>query len=267
MKLFGIELFKHVANINQEERKKLESANVIPDFYQLTGAVNINTIDTSQYITYVGNTWTATEPMSSTTSIVGNVVPSTPEKHETKGSKKTPVTPKQLYDLHALHEKTTINVAPEYVDEQLNELLYKLKVATDDTTDMRNSVRELVSIIIRLQNRKKYAKFSSFYEQYPYAKTSRIAGILKTHDHLKLGAIAQFVPSLPKEATDTIKNYTRKTSELCGKQPIFYIIADRKDFEKTNKRKDPILLAQSPFGHWWQILGAWDEEMILLEEL
>ena len=64
-----------------------------------------------------------------------------------------------------------------------------------------------------------------------------------------------------------MKQYNKHTDELCSKQAVFYIIADKKDFERTSQRRDPILLAQSPFGHFWQILGAWDKEMILIEEL
>jgi len=64
-----------------------------------------------------------------------------------------------------------------------------------------------------------------------------------------------------------MKNYNKATDKLCGKQAVFYIIANKKDFEKTDKRRDPILLAQSPFGHFWQILGAWDEECLIIEEL
>ncbi len=59
-----------------------------------------------------------------------------------------------------------------------------------------------------------------------------------------------------------------KNREKLGLEPIEKTtIADKKDFEKKDKRRDPILLAQSPFGHFWQILGAWDKEMLFLEEL
>ena len=37
--------------------------------------------------------------------------------------------------------------------------------------------------------------------------------------------------------------------------------------EIENSINNPILLVQSPFGIYWQILGAWDKELVLLEEL
>lgn len=80
----------------------------------------------------------------------------------------------------------------------------------------------------------------------------------------KLSKIEQFIADLPSDAMQVMKEYTDNTKKLCDKKAVFYIIADKEDFNKTNKRKDPILLAQSPFGHVWQILGAWDKEMLLL---
>ena len=51
------------------------------------------------------------------------------------------------------------------------------------------------------------------------------------------------------------------------KKPVFYVIAEPDKFRKAYEKRDPILLVQSPFGFYWQILGAWDKEMILLSEL
>jgi uncharacterized lipoprotein len=48
---------------------------------------------------------------------------------------------------------------------------------------------------------------------------------------------------------------------------FFYVIAEEKSFKSAAEKRDPILLVQSPFGFYWQILGAWDKEMILLSEL
>jgi hypothetical protein len=54
---------------------------------------------------------------------------------------------------------------------------------------------------------------------------------------------------------------------LSNKTTHFYVIADKKDFDKTPAKRDPILLAQSPFGFFWNILGAWSDEMIFLGDL
>ena len=70
-----------------------------------------------------------------------------------------------------------------------------------------------------------------------------------------------------QEAIEAMKEYEGFCIELCNKKPVFYVVAQAKDFEKINKKRDPILLAQSPFGFFWQILGAYDEEMQYLSDL
>ena len=69
------------------------------------------------------------------------------------------------------------------------------------------------------------------------------------------------------EAVNVMKKYTEVTKKMSGESPVFYVIAEAKDFIKKQEKLDPILLVQSPFGFYWQILGAWDKEMLLLSEL
>jgi hypothetical protein len=64
-----------------------------------------------------------------------------------------------------------------------------------------------------------------------------------------------------------MKEFTETTEALCGKKPNFSVIAEAKDFQSKYEKRDPIILAQSPFGLYYHILGAWDKEMILLSEL
>jgi uncharacterized lipoprotein len=167
-----------------------------------------------------------------------------------------------------LHDKVfTLNTDKDYVESQLADFKDKLNLLKSEEYDMRNGVEEISSVIIRLENRKKYPSVKSFYEDFPYTSTQKINELVKEHDYLKLGQVAQFLADMPREAVNVMKEYNRATEKLCGKQAVFYIIADKKDFQKSDKRRDPILLAQSPFGHFWQILGAWDKEMLLIEEL
>jgi len=177
-------------------------------------------------------------------------------------------TPKQVYEMKALNDdKFEINVGKKYLKKQIEDFKEKLDILGKTNYDMENGVREVSSILIRLENRKKYAQFKSFFDNYAYTTNTKINELLKNQEHLQLGSVSQFIADMPKEAVDEMKAYKKNTKELCGKEPVFYLIADKKDFKKTNSRKDPILLAQSPFGHVWQILGAWDDEMLFLEEL
>jgi hypothetical protein len=68
--------------------------------------------------------------------------------------------------------------------------------------------------------------------------------VLKDNDHLQLGQVAQFIADMPKEAVEIMKAYEKETLALCEKKPVFYIIADKNDFKKSESRRDPILLAR-----------------------
>jgi hypothetical protein len=167
-----------------------------------------------------------------------------------------------------LHDESfKIKTDPTYINKQLEDYKERLNLVKSEDYDMSRGLIEIQSVVMRLENRLKYSEHKEFFEQYPYTTTSRIAPLLAANSYLKIGKIAQFVADLPKEAIDAMKNYDKECKEICGKKAIYYIMADKKDFEKSEKRRDPILLAQSPFGHFWQILGAWDKEMLLVEEL
>lgn len=191
------------------------------------------------------------------------------KKAETvKVEPKEKVTPKGVYKLEMLHDRTfKLNTDAKYVDEQITTFKDKLALIKSEEYDMRRGTVEVASVLQRMENRKKHAEVREVFEEFPYTTSSKIAKVVKDHDHLKIGQVAQFMADMPKEAIDAMKRYNKGCERLCGKQAVFYIIADKKDFQKTQSRRDPILLAQSPFCHAWQILGAWDDEMVFLEEL
>jgi hypothetical protein len=191
----------------------------------------------------------------------------TPPEPATLKKEKIPLSPKRVYEMKMLHDQGfQINMEPKYIDQQIADFKAKLLLIKNPSYDHRG-IDEIGSIILRMENRKKYASVRQTFEKFPYTTRGRIANVLKKNDHLKLGEVTQFVADLPNEATSAMKEYNDATNKICKKKAVFYIIANKKDFEKTNTRRDPILLAQSPFGHFWQILGAWDEEMLLLEKL
>ncbi len=197
----------------------------------------------------------------------GTGVVSMPATKTAKQKEKDKLSPKRVYDMRMLHDKGfKLNMNPAYVDKQIADFKAKLAMMKDPQYDYRGS-NEIGSILLRMENRKKYPKVKATFEKYPYTTNKRIESVLKNHDYLQIGEVSQFLADMPAEATEAMKDYNLATTELCGKKAVFYIIADKKDFKKTNSRRDPILLAQSPFGHFWQIIGAWDEEMLFLEEL
>jgi hypothetical protein len=264
IKLFGKELFEAKTSAGDilwgHASNAVKESKYLPDFYKDTGLGQIENAVLNDYIIMgTGSGGAVAVPKAKTSS-----------KKKQEAPVKAPKlpTPKEVYELKMLHDETfKVNMEPKYVDQQISDFKDKLNLLGREEYDMRRGVEEVSSIVARMENRKKYATVKETFDQYPYTTTTRIADVVKANGHLKIGQVAQFVADMPKEAVEAMKTYNKGTQKLCGKDAVFYIIADKKDFQKSEKRRDPILLAQSPFGHFWQILGAWDEEMLLLESL
>lgn len=257
LKLFGKEIFDFVSNKSEpifaEVRSSIKESKFLPDFYTMRDFNNQSDSPAIWINQEVLSDVSATKPLP---------------KDEKERKKKFALTPKRVFELKFLNKNDyKINTDAKYIDEQITSFKDKLNLIKTAEFDMSRGVNEIASILLRLENRKKYTEVKGFFEQFAYTTTDRINKVVKNHDNLKLGGIDQFIADLPKEASSAMKEYSKNTQKLCEKNAVFYIIADKKDFQKTDKRRDPILLAQSPFAHVWQILGAWDEEMLFLEEL
>jgi hypothetical protein len=193
------------------------------------------------------------------------------------------LTPKQVYEMKSLNKNEfKIRCDDDYLVEQLREIDSKLNfLGPKPRQKKRNNDQpfmgewggvkygrdELESIRERLSNRRRLGDFSEILEKYPHTSSQKISEVLEANKHLRAQKADTFVPDFPKEAIKAMEEYTAFCMELCEEKPVFYVIADSKDFEQIGKRRDPILLAQSPFGHFWQILGAWDKEMVFLGDL
>lgn len=133
-------------------------------------------------------------------------------------------------------------------------------------TSQRYTKAQINGLIKRLENRKKYRDHVEFFTSFPNTTDEKIQQLLSKYK-LVFKSSDLFVPTFPKEAIDIMVKYTEVTVTIAEEKPVFYVIAEEEDFKEKFRRKDPILLVQSPFGFYWQILGAWDKEMLLLSEL
>jgi hypothetical protein len=147
------------------------------------------------------------------------------------------------------------------LDEKISILKYKEKLITQSYS--RN---EVTGLIERLQNRKKYMKHKAFFDSFDNTTDEKIEVLLEKYD-LVMKTSDLFIPEFPDDAIEVMRQYTKVMKKICKKKPVFYVIAEPDKFRKAYEKRDPILLVQSPFGFYWQILGAWDKEMLLLSEL
>ena len=173
-------------------------------------------------------------------------------------SKKIAVKPKDvLAELETIPTPWTLS----NLDDKIEVLKYKADLITQ-----HYSKREVEGLIERLENRKKWHKFKNFFNEFQNTTDEKIDKLLDKYD-LVMNTSDLFVPEFPDDAIEVMKKYTDNMQKLCKKKPVFYVIAEPDKFKKVYEKRDPILLVQSPFGFYWQILGAWDKEMILLSEL
>ncbi len=173
-------------------------------------------------------------------------------------NKKIAVKPKDvLEELETIPTPWTLS----NLENKIEVLKYKAQLITQSY-----SKREVVALIERLENRKKWHKFKNFFSEFQNTTDEKIDILLEKYD-LVMKTSDLFVPEFPDDAIAVMKKYTENMEKLCKKKPVFYVISEPDKFKKVYEKRDPILLVQSPFGFYWQILGAWDKEMILLSEL
>jgi hypothetical protein len=180
-----------------------------------------------------------------------------PTQYE-NGNPKIQVTPKSV-----LSELETV---PNPIS--LSGIADKIQIlkAKRDMIRQHYSRREVEGLIERLQNRFKYAEHRKFFDTFPNTTDEKIEALITKHNLVHKTADL-FIPEFPVQAVELMQAYEKECLAVSGKKPVFYVIATDDSFRKAYERRDPILLVQSPFGFYWQILGAWDEEMILLSEL
>jgi len=151
--------------------------------------------------------------------------------------------------------------------ENLEEKIVMFKMKQKMIKSNHYCSKEIIDFQLRLENRRKYKdEFKDFFGQFDCTTSEKINKLVSKYE-LVLSTSDLFIATFPDEAIKIMNEYEEKTIALCGKKPIFYVIGEKKDFKKKFDRNDPILLAQSPFGIYWNILGAWDKEILLLEEL
>jgi F0F1-type ATP synthase epsilon subunit len=181
------------------------------------------------------------------------------------GEKQVPVTTKT-----AIRPKDVIaelEEPPRPFDLRL--LDEKIKMLTDKAAlvEQKYAHRQITELAARLENRKKWMEHREFFTQFQTTTEGKIVALCEKYGFVKKTSDL-FVPVFPDEAVKIMTAYTEKVKAITGgKKPVFYVVAESKDFKKAEEKLDPILLAQSPFGFYYDVLGAWAEELLVLDEL
>ncbi|MEK6884648.1 MAG: hypothetical protein AABY22_33755, partial [Nanoarchaeota archaeon] len=97
--------------------------------------------------------------------------------------------------------------------------------------------KEVIDMITRLENRKKYDAHKEYFEQFDNTTTDKIQALVNKYD-LVLRTSDLFIPKFPKEAMIIMTEFDRRVVEICGKKPIFYVVAEKAMFREEEKRND-----------------------------
>ena len=165
--------------------------------------------------------------------------------------------PVEIYE-QIISEEHKINL--NNLDGQIKLVKERMKVLTQHTRHVDLNHEKIA--IGYLKARKKYLKYKN---EFKWAITNKdmIDKLCKKYKVKKV-SFGNYYRNIPKEGVDEIKRFGEAFQNVSNNDPVFELIID--DGGKEEK-KDPILLATSPFGNWYYILGAWDKEVEIVDKL
>ena len=178
---------------------------------------------------------------------------STSEKKDKRIVKK----PVEIYE-QIISEEPKINL--NNLDGQIKLVKERMKVLQQHTRNV-DLKHEKIAIGF-LKARKKYLKYK---DEFKWAITNQdmIDKLCKKYKVKKV-SFGDYYRNIPKEGVDEIKKFGEALQNVSNNDPLFELIIDEGGKEE---KKDPILLATSPFGNWYYILGAWDREVEIVDAL
>lgn len=201
-----------------------------------------------------------------------STAPLATENKTVKGDERKIIEPKAVFEEL---KKNTPEVDFRDLDEKIRAVEERIKVLSEHMTI--EHLKDEHMTLFYLKNRKQYLK-THVKNPIDWATTTRDAvdDLCKTYK-LKVVAIKQYYTLIPKDGINEMDRYTKAYKAITGDNPIFELIikdADvkteegKKEVEKQRKKdRDPILLANSPFGNALFILGAWDDEVEIVDEI
>ena len=113
-----------------------------------------------------------------------------------------------------------------------------------------------------LRARKQYLKHKGSFS-WAVTNLSMIDALIKKYK-LSYVDFSSYSRNVPGEAIDELEKFGAVYNAVRDDQPVLKLIIDSGGKEQ---KKDPILLASSPFGKWFYILGAWDKEVEIVDDL
>ena len=149
------------------------------------------------------------------------------------------------------------------LDKKIKVIKERIKVLSDYTSE--TNLQEEHEVLGYLEARKKYIKYKELFA-YPTTNDELIQNLCKEYK-LKLVGVTQYSGTMPQEAIDELIKFKKSCLKIRSDKPIVRLIVPDNDPKIEKRKRDPILLVSSPFGRWDYILGAWDKEVLIVDDL
>jgi len=186
----------------------------------------------------------------------GNMVPNPPNS-KVENDKRIDKKPVEVFQ-EIISEEPKMNL--QDLDKQIDMVTRRKEILQSHIG--QNSFPDETQALTFLNSRKKYLKFKHLLK-WQVTNDSKITELCKKYKVMKVG-FSGYYKNVPMEAIDEIEKFSNVHAKITDVMPMFWLIVD--DGGKET-RKDPILLAQSPFGKWYYVLGAWDKEVEIVDDL
>lgn len=157
-------------------------------------------------------------------------------------------------------ETPKVNLNLDYLDKQLKTVERRRKILREEL-DVKSTSDEDLAISF-LEARIKLVKCKANFS-WAVTNEDKLNDLCKKYKLQRVG-FQGYYRNIPMEAIDELEKYTKLHKQVTKYAPELSLIVDVGGKEQ---KKDPILLIKSPFGNWYFILGAWDKEVEVVDEL
>lgn len=168
-------------------------------------------------------------------------------------------TQKPVEVFQELHSKIP-NMDLNNLDEKIKSIKKRKKAMEEYIGNTSTEDEDLA--LTYLKARKKFLKYAHLFIW--EVTTEELIDQLKNKYKITTASLANFYKCVPEEGVEQLKAFTKAFHKVCDDEPRFKLLIEE---ESKEHKKDPILLAQSPFGNWYYVLGAWDKEIRFVDDL
>lgn len=144
------------------------------------------------------------------------------------------------------------------IDHKIKTVKRRINVLKEQSVNLSDETEALGYLLAR----KQYNKVKDLFK-WKVTTDEKIKELLSKYKLMQV-SFQGYAKNVPNEALDEIEQFAEAYERVSDRQPNLQLIVD---YEGPEHKKDPILLARSPFGRWWYVLGAWDKEVEYVDDL